>query len=302
MGLIVSCSILEDSDITSYDKFDKLNLHLKEITFTQALNSGSYERKIPVTDSTLDISFTLGKLTKQTKINWGNVDTSSKFRFASGATSNISIVNRYFDNGNVRSSWVFSGSTIRELYYFSYNSKDKIQTLTRILYTDANDLTKKTTSYDSIMYDLTGLFFGACIRSSNDATKRGVFMNEPISSNNCSLVWVFKRSANLSLGIPAVDKEYDFCDANNFYIYPGGQNADFHSLGSDVLEEVYIGDRIKDSDKKCCADRYYYHPILFLPVDLSYKVMYAVDWWEEVTPTSPNSNNESVQFKFHYEQ
>ena len=139
------------------------------------------------------------------------------------------------------------------------------------------------------------------MRSSNDATKRGVFGIEPISTNPCELVWVFRRSANASLGIPAVDKEYDYCSPTNFYIYPGGQSADFHSLGSDVLEEVYIGDRLTDSDKKCCSDRYYYHPVLFLPVDIRYKVMFAVDWWEEITPTSSNPKAESVQFNFLYE-
>ena len=178
IGILLSCSILEDSDITTYDELK--NLKLNEITFTQVLSSGTYTRRIPATDSTLNISFSLGKLTKQTKLTWGDVDaygkTSSKFRFRSGVTSNISIVNRYFDNGNLRSSWVFSGSTIRELYYFKYNSNGKIQTLLRTLYTDPNDLTKKTTSYDSIFYDPNEIFFGFAMRGSNDATKRGVFV------------------------------------------------------------------------------------------------------------------------------
>lgn len=302
LGFLSSCSELEDSDITSYDGIKKLKL--KGITFTQVLNSGTYSRGIPATDSTLNINFPLGKLTKQTRINWGNVDTNSKFKFISGATSNISIVNRYFDNGNLRSSWVYSGSTIRELYYFTYNSNGTIRTLARTLYTDPNDLTKKTGTYDSLFYDTSspgGKFFGFAIRSSKDATKRGVFTIEPISTNPCDLVWVFKRSADPSQGIPAVDKEYDYCGPSNFYIYPGGQSADFHSLGSDVLEEVYVGDRITELDKKCCSDRYYYHPILFLPVDIRYKVMFAIDWWEEVTPTSPNPKSESVQFNFLYE-
>jgi hypothetical protein len=299
IGLLLSCSILEDSDITSYDELK--HLRLKGITFTQVLNSGTYTRGIPAIDSVLNITFALGKLTKQTRLNWGNVDANSKFKFASGATSNISIVNRYFDNGNLRSSWVYSGSTIREMYYFTYNSNKTIQTLARTLYTDPNDLTKKTTSYDTIFYDSNSKFFGFAIRSSFDATKRGVFGIEPISTNPCDIVWVFKRSANANLGIPATEKEYDYCGPTDFYIYPGGQSADFHSLGSDVLEEFYIGDRMTDSDKKCCADRYYYHPILFLPVDFRYKVMYAVDWWEEVTPTSSSPKTESVQFTFLYE-
>lgn len=302
IGILLSCSILEDSDITTYDELKKVKL--KEINFTQVLNSGTYTREIPAADSTLDISFLLGKLTKQTKITWGNVDTNSKFKFRSGAISNISIVNRYFDNGNLRSSWVYSGSTVRELYYFKYNSNGKIQSLLRTLYTDPNDLTKKTTSYDSIYYDpgSGGKFFGFAMRGSSDATKRGIFVAEPISTNPCGLVWVFKRSANASLNIPAVDKEYDYCGPTNFYIYPGGQSADFHSIGSDVLEEVYIGDRFTDSDKKCCSDIYYYHPILFSPIDIRYKIMYAIDWWEEVTPTGPVPKDESVQFKFDYGQ
>lgn len=299
VALFFSCSILNDSDISSYDELK--NLKLKGITITQVLNSGTNTRGIPATDSTLDITFPLGKLTKQTRMNWGSVETNSKFRFASGATSNISIVNRYFDNGNIRSSWVYSGSTIRELYYFTYNPNGTIQTLARTLYTDPNDLTKKTTSYDTIFYDSNSKFFGFAIRSSNEATKRGVFGIEPISTNPCEIVWVFRRSANAGLGIPATEKEYDYCGPTNFYIYPGGQSADFHSLGSDVLEEVYMADRQTDSDKKCCADRYYYHPILFMPVDIRYKVMFAVDWWEEVTPTSPTPKTESVQFNFLYE-
>lgn len=298
-ALLFSCSILEDSDVTSYDELKTLKL--KGITFTQILNGVTYSRGIPATDSALNISSPLGKLTKQTKLTWGNVD--AKFRFKSGATSNITIVNRYFDNGNLRSSWVYSGSTIRELYYFTYNSNGKIQTLARTLYTDPNDLTKTTTSYDSIYYDpgSGGKFFGFAMRSSNDATKRGVFTAEPISPNPCEIAWVFKRTANANLGIPAVDKEYDYCGSSNFYIYPGGQSADFKSIGSDLLEEVYLGDRVTDSDKKCCSDVYYYHPILFLPVSINYKIMYAVDWWEEVTPTTPSNKNESVQFSFLYE-
>lgn len=304
--LLISCSILEDSDITSYDELKDLKLN--GITFTQILQTGTYTRGISAVDSVLNISIPSGKLTKQTRLNWGDVDVSSKtpskFRFRSGATSNITIVNQYFDNGNLRSSWVYEGSTIRELYYFSYNSDGKIQALYRILYTDPNDLTKKTASYDSILYDpgSGGKYYGFATRGSpDDPTKRGVFVAEPISTNPCDLVWVFKRSANTSLGIPAVDKEYDYCGPTNFYIYPGGQSADFKSIGTDLLEEVYIGDRFTDSDKKCCSDIYYYHPILFLPVALQYKNMYAIDWWEEVTPTTPSNKNESVQFSFLYE-
>lgn len=305
LTLLFSCSILDDSDITSYAEIR--NLKLKGITFTQILKGVPYSRGIPATDSSLNISFSLGKLTRQTKLTWGYVDSygnsSSKFRFKSGATSNITIVNRYFDNGNLRSSWVYSGSTIRELYYFTYTSLGKIQTVSRTLYTDPIDLSVKTTSYDSIIYDAGGKFFGFAIRNSNDATKRGVFTAEPISPNPCELVWVFKRSANSGLGIPAVDKEYDYCGPTNFYIYPGGQTADFHSIGSDLLEELYMGDRITDSDKKCCSDIYYYHPILFSPVAIQYKNMYAIDWWEEVTPTGQQApKDESVQFNFLYEQ
>lgn len=295
LGLLISCTILEDSDITSYDELKSLKL--KGITFTQVLNGITYSRGIPATDSILNISFPLGKLTKQTKLTWGNVD--AKFRFKSGAASNITIVNRYFDNGNLRSSWVYSGSTIREAYRFTYNSNGKIQAVSTTLYTDPNDLTKKTTSYDSIFYDTGGKFFGFATRSSNDATKRGIFTAEPISPNSCEVSWVFKRSVNT--GNPADDKEYDYCGSTNFYIYPGGQSADFKSIGSDLLEEVYMGDRVTESDKKCCADVYYYHPILFLPVSINYKIMYAVDWWEEVTPATPSNKNESVQFSFLYE-
>lgn len=302
LTLLFSCSILDDSDITTYDELN--GLKLKGITFTQVLNGVTHSKGIPAIDSTLNISFSLGKLTKQTKLTWGNVDvygsTSSKFRFKSGATTNISVVNRYFDNGNLRSSWVYSGSTIREVYRLTYNSNGKIQAVSTTLYTDPNDLTKKTASYDSIFYDPGSgdKFFGFAVRSS-DASKSGVFTAEPISSNPCEVSWVFKRSGNT--GNPADDKEYDYCGSNNFYIYPGGQSADFKSIGSDLLEEIYLGDRVTDSDKKCCADVYYYHPVLFLPVSINYKIMYAVDWWEDVTPTTPSNKNESVRFSFLYE-
>lgn len=300
LGLLISCTILEDSDITSYDELKSLKL--KGITFKQVLSGITYSRGIPATDSILNISFPLGKLTKQTKLTWGNVD--AKFRFKSGATSNITIVNRYFDNGNLRSSLVYSGSTVREKYYFNYNSNGKIKALNRTLYTDQKDSIKKTTSYDSIFYDPGSgdKFFGFAIRNANatkNATKIGEFVTEPISPNACGLVWVFNRS--VYTGNPADDKEYDYCGSTNFYIYPGGQSADFKSIGSDLLEEVYLGDRVTDSDKKCCADVYYYHPILFLPVSINYKIMYAVDWWEEVTPTTPSNQSESVQFSFLYE-
>lgn len=295
--LLYSCSDLEDTDITSYDALKKLKL--TSITLRQTLAAGSYTKDIPVSDSVMNISFSLGKLTRQRKLNWGNVEGSSKFSFRSGAINNIIVRNRYFDNGRIYSSIVFSEGKVRELYFFGYNTSGKLVQLATKIFPDPLDLTKVVDTYDTLFYDNSG-FTGSAVRSSRfDATKRGIFTAEPISINPCQLLWVFKRSVNTNN--PADDKEYNYCGPNNLYIYPGGQSADFYSNGSDFVEEVYIGDRLTETDKKCCADKYFYHPILFEPVLLHYKIMYAVDWWKEVSPTSPGKD-ENVHFNFSYAQ
>ncbi len=292
VGLLLSCSILEDSDITSLDELKKLKL--KGIEITQVLNSGTLSQGMPVQDSVLDISFYLGKLTKQTKIQWHEVQSSYKLKFRSGVTSNIIIKNRYFEDGKIRSCWVYSGGTIREQYYFRYNSKGRLVTLSTTVLETGQTLPYST--YDTLIYQDAGFDWYA-IRSSKDASRRVLFGGDLLSNEVCLFVGpIYFTDASIT------DKQYNYCDKDNFYIYPGGESADFYAIGDDLLEEVYIGNRRKDSDRNCCGDQYYFHPILLIPADYRLRIMYALDWWEVKNSTNPSGDkDQSVRLKFYYE-
>ena len=291
MCVCVSCSILDDSDITTVDDYKKLSL--KTITIQQNLGNETRSKIASVTDSTLNISFTLGKLTKQIKIQWPAVEKDSKFKFRSAVTSNITIKNRYFADGKIGSCLVFSRDSIREQYYFKYNALGKLITLSTFII-------EKSTSYstnDTLIYNAKGDGWFA-IRNSPQPARRALFGGELLSNQSCQLMQVFKVSANIP---GAIDRQYNYCDKNNFYIYPGGESADLYTIGDNLLEEVYIGNRRKDSDTNCCGDLYYFHPFLLLSVDMRLRVMYAPDWWEVKNGTTSNEKDQSVKLEFKYE-
>lgn len=292
MSAFFSCSILNDSDIVTVDDLDKLRL--KTIVIIQELENNEHRSEIAlVTDSTLNITFSLGKLTKQTKILWPAVTKGSKLKFRSAVTSNITIKNRYFADGKIRSSWVFSRDSIREQYYFKYNLQSKLITLSTFI-------TEKSTSYntnDTLIYSAKGDAWSAT-RNSPQPGRRAIFGGELLSNQSCQLMQVFKVSGNVT---GAIEKQYNYCDKNNFYIYPSGESADFYTIGDNLLEEVYIGNRRKDSDTNCCGDQYYFHPFLLLPVDYRLRIMYAPDWWEVKNGTNSNEKDQSVKLEFKYE-
>lgn len=291
---ILSSCILEDSDITTLDGLKKLKL--KGVEITQVLNSGTITQGMPTQDSVLNISFSLGKLTKQTKIQWQDVQSSSKLKFRSGVTSSITVKNRYFDNGKIRSCWVFSGSILREQYYFTYNAQGKLIILIANILEEGKTEPYKT--FDSLLYGDQGDFrYGIRSTPLADAKRRLIFGGDPLSNEACP----FLLPINF-MDASITDKQYNYCDKDNFYIYPGGESVDFYVIGDDLLEEVYIGNRRKESDRNCCGDQYYFHPLMLVPINFLIRIAYANDWWEVKNSTNTSSDKaQSVRLKFYYE-
>jgi hypothetical protein len=94
-------------------------------------------------------------------------------------------------------------------------------------------------------------------------------------------------------------KQYNYCDKDNFFIEPGGQSAQFYVTGDVLVEEVYMAGNRTPSDPTCCLDKYYFHPLLFIPVNYQLRIMYSPDWWKEDAAVG-GKESESIKLNFYY--
>jgi hypothetical protein len=300
-ALLLSCTILEDSDITSYDELKKLKL--KSIQITETSNGIANLKTALVTEE--DINETLpngATLTKRKTISWPAF-SNAKFQFRSGVTSDITLVSEYFANGKIKFWKVKSGGTVYETYEFKYDAG----VLNFLVTTIKDKSTNQTITTDTDIYDTKDLYFPYYRNPFYDPNNNASFGGEAITSNNpCGFSFVWQYQLECTTATPPVctwknKKEYNYCEGNNFYIVTpagAGGRIQFQVFQTELLEEVYLAE--SQSGGSCCTDKFYFHPYLFMPGDLRIKVMYAPDWWKEETSFSGDID-QSVRLKFNYE-
>ena len=298
MGLLISCSILEDTDITSVDELE--DLKLKSIQITETLNGNAITNTATVMEEVINDPLR-PSLTKRVTISWPSF-TNPKFQFRSGVTSNISIVSEYFTDGRIKFWRVKSSGIEKETYEFVYGNGVLYALQTTII---AN---LDTTLYKDIYSSADSYNFPTERISFTKAHPKGetiaVFGSNESFATPCSykFVWQYGTCEPTS---PSTckwteKKQYNYCDGSNFYILnkdnTEGARTQFSALSTgQQLQEVYFGET--QDTGSCCGDKYYFHPYLFMAGDFRLKILYAADWWKDDINFTGISN-QSVRIKF----
>ena len=300
LALFFSCSILEDSDITSSDQFKKLNL--KSIEITQTVNGNSITKIASVKTEAIDESSSIGKLTKRVTISWPTFE-DQRFRFRSGVTDAITIIGEYGADDKIKFWRVKSSGTIAETYMFIHNSDGTLNTLKSFITVDGI----VTTNTDPYSTDILNFPTVRNLYSADPTIKKS--WGGPVQSvTPCgfSLLWQYDLTCPTGTPQPPCvwqnKKEYYYCNQDNFYILnkEGSQvgRSTFSTIESDLLEEVFWEESLNNNT--CCGDQFYFHPYLFMKVDPRIRIMYAPDWWKEDSNFN-GETNQSVKLKFRYE-
>jgi hypothetical protein len=282
MVLFFSCSLLDDSDVTSTDDIN--DLKLKSITILQELQNEIRTRVAQSTESAISNVTPEGNvLTKEATITFPEITNDWKFKFRSGVTgTGITIKNRFFANGMVYSCQVYKDNDEMESYTFRYNTKNQPdQLITTIKYSEI------FTTTDNLNYDNLGNP-GGIIRTSNDPAREGTFELGKSTTKPCG-----------TDAFNFIFKEYEFvlCD-NGLFRFPDEESVSIDVIEDPLLQEVHLTNQNNVTDTKCCSDIYYFHPVLVFPFDLRHRLLYALDWWLPQGNLNNESNNTSVTLKF----
>jgi hypothetical protein len=333
--VLISCTIVKDSDITSLDQLNKLKLSSIEIKQSlSGLGSGQSLTGIAaITDSavnipqTIDINATINStLTKLTRINWPTVPSNSKLKFRSGATSGITIATYYFQNGMPRSTSVLVNGQLKEWYTPFYNANWQLTNFRSRIYNTADTIVYR----DSLTYYTSGFeqgYVGSIVRQTNQtaASKAGTIAFHYVnygSNNNIGL------GSNIGNNVVYAGYNYDYgnclCPNNSGNSCTGctlsfGSGNTSHFIAtplqiSTLLSQLQIED-IKISNSSSCNsgspstnyDTYYFHPLMLTmglyPHGNLLLDIYSIDWWQPGSTTAGiniTSPTETVTFNFNY--
>lgn len=309
--LLISCTIIKDSDITNPSDFSKLKL--KSLEIKQSTNSG---------DQTSQAQITLNASGKIEKINWpalGNYKLKFRTPISTSATSLLT----YSAIGNLITFDTQVGSSSVEKYDFLYNSTGQ---LIRLISsgTFANNVVSTS---DSLIYNaqekLTKLE-----RTTKNTTGANVKTNYNTAYNNDGALSSFSSSPSnqyeLDLGT-STSGGGGYCPNNissnectrfrENYLpnpNPGGssENATVligHNLSGSILSQVQFRNTRSSSEE---SDSYNFHPLML--VSSQFKQgrdllsVYMIDWWlpgPRQTSSSANNNNPNnkyLNFNFIY--
>lgn len=302
--LLLSCTILEDTDITSDE--DRLGLKLKSIQITEILNGNTITKTTTVTEEVVNDPSN-PNITKRITIPWPDF-TTPKFQFRSGVTSDITLVSEYLVNGKIKFWRVKSSGKDVEIYEFLYGNEILGILKTTIIVN--NDTTTYKDVYSTDNFNFPTVRVAPTITHPKGEPIANFGGNQPFpnqcSSTDFKFVWQYGTCVATSSSSCdwTEKKQYNYCDENNFYILnknatEGGRTQFSVTAPLQQVDEVYIGEN--QNTGTCCGDKYYFHPYLFMPGDIRIKIMYAQDWWKDDINFT-GGTNQSVRFKFQYGQ
>jgi len=336
--VLISCTMIKDSDVTSLDQLN--NLKLTSIEIVQNLNSGASSSNAIVQDSlyktpvqaTIDINGKIsGSVVKQTSITWP-VIAKPKMIFRSKVFSTgIVIKNYFYQNGKPRSSTVYQNGQLKEWYSFYYDNNYKLTNLRSRIYLSVPAADTIITK-DSLIYGISGIELGhvtSILRKLPITNASPVTIHFPYTNTyggNINLGISNSGGSNTTYG----SYQYNYgnclcpnnsnnscfgCDAQlstsqgssptSHYLIEGQQLSNLLSQLKIIDVKVNTNGSCGQSGSATNYDTYYYHPLMLLQAWFTYGDIllniYAIDWLEPGSTTSINvSNNETITFNFNY--
>jgi hypothetical protein len=319
-SIILSCSIIEDSDITSKEEFD--NLRFKSVSIKQETSQGNNSMIANVTSrSEVSIPTPNGLITETFYMDWPAL--TGKLKLKGGYTASFKTYTSFLGTGKPYTFSIFdSDSVLLELYRFRYDASGRlVQIITNVPFVEGGPPTSNDTLYygnANNMMELTSI-----VRRSSDPSKAGTFTLASTGGSIFSTGWSFDFKGT---------RYSKACQGNgcgeyyggNYHIRPsnGGQPFGLLNVTDSQRAFVNIEDNNKPLDNYGCSncirysDTFYFHPLMILKDQLVFTsdnlqggnarigdvlfFIYMVDWWNPIS-AQETSNNEKIVFEFKYD-
>jgi hypothetical protein len=303
--LLVSCTIIEDSDITSPSDYSKLKL--KGFEIKQSTNKG---------EQTSTAQITINASGKIEKINWPAVG-DYKFKFRTPISTSATSLLTHNSAGSLTTFDTQVGSQSVEKYDFLYNSTGQ---LIRLLSSGTFASNVVSTS-DSLIYNaqdkLTKLE-----RTTKNTTGANVKTSYNIAYQNDGALSSFSSSPSnqyeLDLGT-STGGGGGYCPNNinsnectrfreNTQSGPGENGTVLikHYLTGSIVSQVQFRDTRSSSDD---LDSYNFHPLMLMSSQFKQGrdllSVYMIDWWipgprQNNNSGNNNNNNKYLNINFTY--
>lgn len=308
--VVISCSIVNDNDVTSLDQFNKLTL--KSFEIKQSLSSGSsstlgtwkydsaqnFVSKVSGYHITLLRGFSLPAL------------GTRKVQLRSGVNTKTDIKIYYRDDGLPVTFWIFAGDSLVESYRLFYNSSKLLAKVVTDL--DPIDGKPQTIHFkDSVYYPAGGV----------SAYPTSIVRNSPLAPSLAGTFTFYGCSDCGNTPVSSINSsqgyQYNFytgdCHGNNS-AYPyscGGVNKSSTGNGGGnngnpqlkFQSSVTFNRTLQTVFTSAAAtDVIYFHPMMMLgdliPQGGLYFWFYSIDWFKN--DGTSFSNNDQVTINYNY--
>lgn len=310
-AFIFSCTLIEDSDITSQEELD--NLIFSSIEIKQVTGGGTNTSVANLTkDSVVNISVVDGGVNRTINrtlwMDWPALGANSKLKLKSGVTTGFKSYTSFLDSGQPWTFFLFDNdTTLSDQYRFRYDVNGRLRRIITVESLDYLD-----TLWDDFIYD-TGGRLTSIERTSNNPAKEGTFTGMIYNTSNSSEYLGKFIFQGMEFEIPCQGSGCGSYWGGNYHVesvatqFPLG----VMNLTSFQRESLGIQD-FNDIDQSFCGgsgcdawiDTFYLHPMMMLKdnFDMGNDLLfiYMVDWWQPVT-TQESTNNEKVTFTFKYD-
>jgi hypothetical protein len=315
--VLISCTIVKDSDITSVSQLNSLSL--KSFEIVQNLQTGSSSAL-----ATLKYDSVASRISPPTGAHISRVKGfalpalgNHKMTLKSGANAATVVKIEYRDNNTPDRFRIFQGDSLLEDYKFFYNSNNQLIKLV----VDFNPIDNKPNILhveDDITYPVApAIYPSTIVRKSSNATltQSGTFTFQTCS--NCggssaeTINPVIFSQGNQQLYQINFNTGGNNCNSSNYYPYNCGGLSKSNSGGGSNGNQNQLNFQHNFTFNKTLqtfltswsnTDTYFFHPMMILrdvvPQGSLFFWFYSVDWF--VTSNNSFANNDKVTINLNY--
>lgn len=309
--LFISCTIIEDTDITSAEQLGELKLQSLEIL--QETKGGNQKTTLTQKyDSIVDIidTSTGARITRKVGYDLPSLG-NFKMKLRSASSTNTTVTISFKDDTQPYTFRIYQGDSVIELYRFRYDASNRLNMITTLI----NPIDNKPPLFQTTdLLSYAGDNVTSLIRTSPDPTKSATINIQYGGSGNGLSVSSFnylgvnygQLQGNCPNGSSANDcTGYLVGPIQLQGIYSSYTISTNHE--SDILNQIRLEDsKINGGSGGRDYDTYYFHPLMMIRDQLNQGnfllVIYALDWLVQ-GPTLAITNftqNESVSINFKY--
>ena len=311
--LLISCSIVKDSDVTSLTELKSLTLKSFEIVqHSQAGNSSAFaslKYDSVVSRTSAGTGAHISRVKAFTLPAFGN----PKMKLKSGTTAATEITIGYRDNGMPNAFVVSKGDSVVEVYKFFYNSSSPNQLIKFVVDIDPIDnLPELLHIKDTIIYTSGISYPSSIIRHSPDPTVAGTFTACQNCGSGSSAQTINQYSFQGQSSYQVNFNSAGNCSSNTYYPYPcgginrtgstgGGQNGNQNQLTfiNNFTFSKTIQTQLTSASN---VDAYFFHPIMIVKDGITHGDFffwfYSVDWFQ--TTNNSLNNDDLVKININY--